>query len=365
MPENKHIRFLLTVAYIVIGYFVAVKILPNVILVFMPFFAALIVALITRPLVVLLKKKLKFPNLLAAILALFIVLALVFGVLYAVVNRVVTEATLLSRQFPSMMASLPDTIDEIVVKWNDYTAGFAPVIIDNINVALEDFAASLTSLIMPVTQTVINAATWVASSLPRILIFTVAFLFSCVFLVKDYDFIMHSIANQLPQSVLGRMMQVKKYAFSAMGKYLKGMAIILLITFAELFTGFLILNIQYAFLLALIISLFDIMPALGTGGILVPWGVVLLILGDARAGVSILVLYVIILVVRQFIEPKIMSSTLGTYPLITVLGMYAGYHLFGVTGLMLLPILLTVIVYMQRAGLLTIWKTDGEEKPTE
>lgn len=357
MPENKHLRFLLVVAYIVIGYFFVMNILPNLIAIFLPFLCALAVALITRPMVVFLKK-LKFPNVLATAFSLCIVLALVFGVLYAVVNRVVTELSLLSRQLPSIMASMPATIESIMEKWRDFSAGFNHEFsIIDINAAIEEITASLTSFIMPATQKILNAATGIASSLPHILIFTVTFLFCSVFLVKDYDFIMQSIANQFPEKVMGHMLQVKKYAFSALGKYLKGMAIIMLITFFELFVGFTILNIQYAFLLALIISFLDALPAIGTGGVLVPWSIVSLILGDIRLGVSLLVLYIIILVVRQFIEPKIMSSTLGTYPIITVLGMYAGYRLFGVLGLIGMPILVTIIVYMQRAGLFTIWKT--------
>jgi len=244
-------------------------------------------------------------------------------------------------------------------KWRNFTAGFNHEFsIIDINTAIEELSASLTSYIMPATQKILNAVTGIASSLPHILIFTVAFLFCSVFLVKDYDFIMKSIARQFPEKVMGHMIQVKKYAFSALGKYLKGMAIIMLITFFELFVGFTILNIQYAFLLALIISFLDALPALGTGGVLVPWGIISLIAGDIRLGISILVLYVIILVVRQFIEPKIMSSTLGTYPIITVLGMYAGYRLFGMAGLIVVPIVISIVVYMQRAGLFTVWKTN-------
>lgn len=356
MPENKHLRFLLIVAYIVIGYFFVMRILPNLVAIFLPFLLALAVALATRPLVVLLKR-FRLPNILATTISLFVVLILVFGILYAVINRVVSEVTLLSRQLPSIMASMPAAIDSIIEKWNNFSAGFNPEISQNINTTIHEFTTSLASFVMPATQKVLNAVTGIASSLPHILIFTVAFLFCSVFLVKDYEFIMKSISNQFPEKVMGHMLQVKKYAFTALGKYLKGMAIIMLITFLELFVGFLILDIQYAFLLAVIISFLDALPAIGTGGVLIPWSIISLILGDVRLGISILVLYVIIFVVRQIIEPKIMSSTLGTYPIITVLAMYAGFRLFGVVGLIAFPILITVIVYMQRAGLFTIWKT--------
>ncbi|OQB14366.1 MAG: pheromone autoinducer 2 transporter [Firmicutes bacterium ADurb.Bin193] len=365
MPENKHLRFLLIVAYAVIGYFFVTKILPYIIEIFLPFILAMLVAAITRPLVVMFKK-IRFPNLLASLLSLVIVLAVVCGIIFALVNRLVTEITQLSKQLPSLLASLPETLGGVMQKWYAFSEGLSPEMSANINTALQSFASSLSSLAMPATQKVVNIATVLASSLPYILIFTVAFLFSCIFFTKDYEYIKQNIARQFPKTVLAKLMEVKSYAFTAFGKYIKGMSIILCVTFIELFTGFLILNIQYAFLVALAIALLDALPAAGTGIVLIPWSLIELISGNYKMAISLFALYIIILVVRQLIEPKIMSSSFGTYPVITLIGMYAGLKLFGVVGLVVMPILLTILVYMQRAGLFTFWKTaEDKVNPTK
>jgi sporulation integral membrane protein YtvI len=184
-------------------------------------------------------------------------------------------------------------------------------------------------------------------------------LFCCpaYFFTKD-DYLAGTVSRQFPKSISERFMQIKGYAFSAFIKYLRGIAIILCINFAELLTGFLILDVQYAFLLALAIALIDALPAIGTGIILMPWSLVELIAGNYKKGISLFVLYLIILIVRQIIEPKIMSSSFGTNPVLTLIGMYAGLRLFGIAGMVLVPIFLAMIVYMQRAGLFVIWKTD-------
>ena len=174
-----------------------------------------------------------------------------------------------------------------------------------------------------------------------------------------------NIALQLPKSVLSRLVQVKSYAFIALGKYMKGMSLILCITFTELLTGFLILDIQYAFLLALLIAALDALPAIGTGAFLIPWAILEIFSGNFKMGISLFVLYVIILVVRQFVEPKIMSNSFGTYPILTLVGMYVGLSLFGVIGMVGLPLIITILVYMQRAGLFTIWKTDPGDAVVE
>lgn len=357
MPENKHLRFLLITAYIIIGYFFITKILPNIIITFLPFILAFIVALITRPIVKLFKR-LKLPNLPASMLSLILVLATVSGIIYAIINRLVKEITLLSRQMPSFVATLPDTFEQIVSRWKAFSAALTPEISGYINETLTNLLRSFASLVTPITQKVLNAATGVASSLPNILIFTIAFLLSCIFFTKDYDYLAGTVSRQFPKSISERFMQIKGYAFSAFIKYLRGIAIILCINFAELLTGFLILDVQYAFLLALAIALIDALPAIGTGIILMPWSLVELIAGNYKKGISLFVLYLIILIVRQIIEPKIMSSSFGTNPVLTLIGMYAGLRLFGIAGMVLVPIFLAIIVYMQRAGLFVIWKTD-------
>ncbi|MDR0406081.1 MAG: sporulation integral membrane protein YtvI, partial [Clostridiales bacterium] len=343
MPENKHLRFLLIALYIVLGCFFVVKILPHLIVVFLPFILATFVALITRPIVKLLRKC-KFPNLPASLLALALVLAAVTGVVVAIVYRLVVEITMLSGQLPALISALPDTIEGFIDRWNAITAALSPSMSGYINDALNSLASSLLSLVTPATHKILNIATDVAASLPYILIFTVTFLFSCIFFTKDFDYLKTNLSRQFPEPLLARLAQVKGYAFSAFGKYLRGVVIILCVTFAELLTGFLILDIPYAFLLALLIALMDALPAVGTGLVLIPWSAVEFLSGDYRTGISIFVIYLIILVVRQFVEPKIMSSSFGTYPVLTLIGMYAGLKLFGVSGLVLLPITLTVVV---------------------
>ncbi|MCK9478486.1 MAG: sporulation integral membrane protein YtvI [Firmicutes bacterium] len=357
MPENKHLKFLLIVVYIVLGYFFAIRILPNLLGIFLPFILAAVVAFIARPFVRLFKK-LKFPNLLASLLSLVLVLVMISGIIYAIINRLVSEITALSKQLPAFSSSLPAAFEQMAQRWKTFSEALTPEASNYINEALISLSKSLSSLIMPATQKIMNAATGIASSLPNIIIFTVAFLLSCIFFTKDFDFLTKSISIQFPKPIFERIIQIKGYTFIALGKYLKSIAIILCITFAELLTGFLILGVQYAFLLALTLAFVDALPAIGTGAVLIPWGIIELILGRYKMGISLLVLYLIILIVRQLIEPKIMASSLGTYPVLTLMGMYAGLRLFGLLGMVLTPILIAVVVYMQRAGLFVIWKTE-------
>ena len=117
-----------------------------------------------------------------------------------------------------------------------------------------------------------------------------------------------------------------------------------MLTVAELTIGFFLLKIKYAPLLALAIAIVDLLPVLGTGAVLIPWGIIWLLIGKIPLGISILVLYAIITVVRNFAEPKIIGGQIGIHPLFTLIAMFVGIKFFGVLGVFILPISLIVIV---------------------
>ena len=117
----------------------------------------------------------------------------------------------------------------------------------------------------------------------------------------------------------------------------------MLITFCELTFAFFIFKIDPSITLALIISLVDILPIFGVGTIMVPWGVVLMLLGNLSKGVVIIAIYIFVTTVRQIIEPKIISQTIGLPAVITLPLMFIGLKLFGVVGLFVLPMIVTVI----------------------
>ncbi len=111
----------------------------------------------------------------------------------------------------------------------------------------------------------------------------------------------------------------------------------------ELLIGFSILKIPYAFILSIAIAVFDILPVLGTGGILIPWAIILVIMKNVPLAIGILLLYLFILIVRNMLEPKIVGKQIGLHPLATLAAMFLGLSLIGVVGMLIFPVALTVI----------------------
>jgi sporulation integral membrane protein YtvI len=126
--------------------------------------------------------------------------------------------------------------------------------------------------------------------------------------------------------------------FSALFGYIRAQLILMTVTFTQLSIGLWIIGIKNYILLALIISFVDALPVLGTGGIMVPWAAYSFITGNLKIGISLLILYAIVLVVRNLIEPKVLGEQIGMHPLLTLVAMYAGLQILGVAGLIIGPI---------------------------
>ena len=124
--------------------------------------------------------------------------------------------------------------------------------------------------------------------------------------------------------------------------------LIMTLTFTELSLLFSFFGIENAVLKAAVIALLDIMPILGTGGIMIPWAVISLVLGYTKLGVELLVIYIIVTVIRNYVEPKIVGTQLGLHPIITLIAMFIGLRLFGFWGLFGLPV-----------GISFLWKERG------
>ena len=105
------------------------------------------------------------------------------------------------------------------------------------------------------------------------------------------------------------------------------------------FIGLALLGVPYAFLFSLLLAAVDLLPLVGTGIVLIPWGVVSLLLGRVRLGIGLLILYAVTAVVHQVLEPKLIGEGLGLHPLLSLFAMYGGLKLFGVWGMILAPLL--------------------------
>jgi predicted PurR-regulated permease PerM len=148
----------------------------------------------------------------------------------------------------------------------------------------------------------------------------------------------------------------KDEAWAVCVRILLSYVIIFAMTYAELAIGLSLLQIPGALVIALGIAALDILPVLGTGTVLIPWFLLAFAVGRLSVGIGILILYLVITVVRNLAEPKLVGEQMGLSPVVMLPCMLAGYELFGFAGLFGVPLFVSVLRKLNDRGVICIFR---------
>lgn len=332
------IAFLLmgAIAYIFFKYILAIL---------LPFGISLLVVCMLRPLINKLSKMSKASKSFLSIIILFIVTVLlmigfsfIFSAIIEEIGNIAEAITVGLQNEDNYITRLLDFIKDIDERFpflNSFL-GESDEIYTLIKEIIQDSVKSISIRLTEQIGAIISA-------LPEIILTVIVIFLSLIYFAKDYDRMGEVTLKILPKKISSHMPQIKKDIISVITKYIQSYLLILIITFSELFSGFLILGIDNAFVLSIIISLVDMLPVLGVGGVLMPWAIVLFIGGNTRVGIGLVVMFIIIYLVRQYAEPRIVSKNMNIHPLITLFAMYAGLKLFGFFGMIFAPFIAFVV----------------------
>ncbi|MBO5726560.1 MAG: sporulation integral membrane protein YtvI [Clostridia bacterium] len=204
------------------------------------------------------------------------------------------------------------------------------------------------------TDSVSRLASVVIKRLPGIAFsVTITVIASC-YIAKDYEIVKDYILSLIPKKTKRIVLAVKRIVTVNLFKITKGYIILMLITFAELCVAFLIIGQQNPFRTALLISFIDLLPVLGTGAVLVPWGLVLILGGNYLNGVIIIAIYLVVMMVRNFLEPRIVGKQIGIPPIVSLILLFCGLKLFGFLGMVFSLLSLVVIVNLYKEKIIEL-----------
>lgn len=303
-----------------------------------------------------------------SLLLVFFCIMIILGpvvLILSVVGREVGEfASYLTEQLndlPAFLATLEKEIlgiikflpDSVYTSAADYISDLFGKLITNFD--LSAIGIDMKSLTSGLTSGV-SGIYGVVKNIPSALIGIVIGIVAWILFTKDYNYIVRFIKLQLPDDKKNILSEIKQIFSATVLKMIRAYGIIMLITFCELFLGLSILNwtgaVQsgYIVIIAAAIAIFDILPVAGSGGILIPWALITLVLGNVKGAVGLMIVYAVITVIRQYIEPKIVGSTLGVHPIVTLAGLYFGLKLFGFMGMFIVPIGVMTIKAFNDAG---------------
>ena len=309
-----------------------------------PFTLALFFSIMTQPFSRFLEKKLKFSQKIATIVSIVLFLVIFLGFISLSALRLSGEIYKLSinlNKYSKEAQSLWNTaIDKVYSLLGYFPEGFDEQVKNSINGFIRMGTSKLGSFI----NSLINFIT----SIPTIILYICITILSTFFISLDKNKIMAFLEQQFPKSWIKKVYNIKREMFNVLGSYIRAQIILMTICFFELLISFNILsflkfNLQYPLIFSIVICIIDALPILGAGAVLLPWSLISFVTGDINLGLALLVIYFLVLSVRQMLEPKLISQNLGVHPLVTLISMYSGFKFFGVIGFLIGPVVMIIL----------------------
>ncbi|WP_338777560.1 sporulation integral membrane protein YtvI [Metabacillus sp. FJAT-52054] len=194
---------------------------------------------------------------------------------------------------------------------------------------------------------------WIPNAASVIVIIVIAAFFIC----KDWDHVILFLNKKLPQAAVSRIFLFGAELGHALTGLVKAQLLLNTITLAIVFPGLLILGVSQALTISLFIGIVDFIPYAGTGTIFIPWALYLMLMGQTKLASGLAILFIIVMMARQILEPRIYSRSIGLNPLLTLMSIYAGYKCFGLLGMALGPVILVIVQSMYKLRLFhDLWK---------
>ena len=309
-----------------------------------PFVLAFIFSMITQPIARFINKKTHLSAKVSTIISIVAFFLVLFGLMSVVSIKFIEEIYNLSKNLRGSSAQF----NELWNKSLDQGFVYIDYLPKEFITQIQSYTGEFINFAARSATTFVNQTIRFITSIPTLIVYTSITILSTLFMSLDKNDIVKFLEHQFPISWLNKIYNIKRDILSVFGSYLRAQLILVTICFFELLIAlnlflFLGLNVKYPLIFSIVISLIDALPILGAGAILIPWSIFSFITGDIKLGFAIFILYVIVLAVRQLLEPKLISQKIGVHPLVTLVSMYSGFKLLGIVGFLIGPIVMIIL----------------------
>lgn len=310
---------------------------------YLPFLISFVLALIIEPLIRFLMKRFKWTRRFSSLMVIFFSITAIMSVIGWGASTLFNEANNILEGADNFFHKLNDFISNF--SRNDYLLEKIP---DELKVSLESAEAEY---INSINKALVDFLNSIKSWIGKVPSFLTAFFFSLValyFLCTDKIYMIDQAEHHLPDNWYRKIIVHTREISKKLTNYLKAEILLIIISFMISFIGLFIfklfgLNIKYPLIFALGIGFVDALPILGSGTVMIPWAIWEAINGDLALGISIIGLWIFMTIVKNVLEPKLVSKNIGIHPILTIIAMYTGFKLLGIMGMIIGPVLLIVL----------------------
>lgn len=309
--------------------------LPKILRFFAPLIIAWIVALIATPPIRFLEKHINIGKKHGTAIIIVLVLVAICAAFYGVAALAVMQLSNLVHELPgiytNVMQNLQEAFYSLHQRWHVIPENLQSLLNTKETAANDYIMTALNGLQSGTFSKVGN----VASSVIDFIVYLILTILACYFMTVEKDHISENVRRRTPDSVLRFWNKVKNICMTAIGGYFKAHFQIMIVIFFITVIPFIIMGVPYSGLLAVIIAFVDFLPFFGAGTVLGPWAIYELLTGSYRYGIILIVLYFVIMIVRQILEPKLVGDSIGMNPFELLIYMLIGYRIGGMLGLIL------------------------------
>jgi sporulation integral membrane protein YtvI len=317
-----------------------------------------------NPTVTYLERQLKFPRLFATFFIVGFVFFLMSGVFFFMITELIQGTTYLAEKIPDHFQTFIFHVESFLT---NHIIPLYQKIISFIKTLNHDQQSTIDHHIQQFTTQITTVGTTflknlflkipaIISMIPYSITIGIFTIIATILITNDWFRLKHIVSVALPLKLKASSKNTLKHFEQSLIGFFKSQFILIFISASITFLGLLFLNIDHALTITLIVAVVDLLPLVGTGIVFLPWIGYLFITSNYTLTIGLIVVYMLVIIIRQIIEPKIISANIGTSPLVTLLAVFISIQFWGLFGVLIAPLLLVILNTCYKAGILSqVW----------
>lgn len=318
----------------------------------LPFVLAICIAVILKNPTRYLKNRFRLSHSLASLITTSIFFLVIIVFLFFIITSLTSEITQLTRILSTYAASRSGDLYQLFDKLQNHFDKLDPYIVSNIKDSLVSSISTITKTTANLGMLVVTTILKLASSIPYVLMVIVFTLIATYFFTKDLSKSSSEIINSLFYGKADQVIEIYTHTKKMLLGYIKSYALIIFITFLVTFIGFFISGVNYSLVLSILSAIFDMLPILGMALVYIPVIFIFFINGEIIRACIVLIFFAIVMITRQIIEPKLVSSNLGLHPVSVIAAIFIGLKANGISGMLFCMFLVVFYNILKKVNVL-------------
>lgn len=326
-----------------------------------PFMIAMILAYILQPIVSYLERKWRIHRTFASYLAILFTSSLILLCTILFLQQLAKEMSHLINILPATF----HTINNLFIEFGQTTViplyqtlqtklpFLPPTDVWDMKQTIPFIMEKIYDSSSSVIQNIFSSLSTIVSSISQTSIMIIFIVISIFIMTKDYNLLTSYSQNIIPMKIRKNLteivFQLKKSTFGLV----KAHFFLAVLSSCLGLVGLLIIGVENFLLLTIIIFIVDFVPYIGIGAIFIPWILYQFMSGEYGFTIQLTIVYMVITIVRQLIEPKLIATHLGIHPIIALILLFISIKHFGILGIFITPLILIGLSAVYHANILS------------